>query len=118
MKRSVLLLISIAFMANLFAQTNGGGGAVNGHIYADPGNANTGTISPGITFGGGSGEGIASKRNGGANQYGLDFYTNFTNRMVITNGGFVGIGTLSPQKQLSVATGMNIDQANENKDNV
>ncbi len=114
LKKSLLLLVSIVFSISLFAQNNGGSGAVTGHVYVDPANANTGTISPGITFGGGSGEGFASKRNGGTNQWGLDFYTNFINRMVITNGGFVGIGTATPSKQLSVATGMNIDQLNQN----
>lgn len=50
----------------------------------------------GLSFGIASGEGLASKRTAGGNQFGLDFYTNFTNRMSIANNGFVGIGTNAP----------------------
>lgn len=50
-----------------------------------------------------SGEGISSKRTGGGNQWGLDFYTNKLNRMAITFGGNVGIGTVSPSQKLHVA---------------
>ena len=57
----------------------------------------------GLTFGLASGEGIASKRTGGGNQFGLDFYTNFTNKMSITNGGYVGIGTTTPAQALEIA---------------
>jgi hypothetical protein len=63
-------------------QQNGNNGAIN-----------NGTSSgAGLTFGIGSGEGIASKRSSGGNQYGLDFYTGFTTKMSIRNDGFVGIG--------------------------
>lgn len=58
----------------------------------------------GLTFGIASGEGIASKRTGGGNQFGLDFYTGFVNRMSLTNGGFLGIGTTAPGQQLEVAS--------------
>ena len=57
----------------------------------------------GLSFGIASGEGIASKRTGGGNQFGLDFYTNFINRMSLTNGGFFGIGTTAPAQALEVA---------------
>jgi hypothetical protein len=63
---------------------------------------NDGYLTPGLTFGYGSGEGIASKRTSGGNQYGLDFYTGFANRMSITSGGKVGIGTNNPQSTLHV----------------
>jgi hypothetical protein len=86
----------------------------NGTIGIDQSNHNNGTITGGLIFGGGSGEGIASKRTGGGNQYGLDFYSNFTNRMSITNAGKIGIGTSSPQQMFSVAGSMNIDQNNQN----
>lgn len=46
-----------------------------------------------MQFGNYSGEGISSKRNEGAGRYGLDFYTNFNNRLHIGNDGAVGVGT-------------------------
>ena len=55
-----------------------------------------------LTFGSISGEAIASKRTTGGNKWGIDFYTANSNRMSITNGGFVGIGTTSPSNVLSV----------------
>jgi len=75
-----------------------------GNVNVDPDSLNAGylnnsdTNGSGLTFGSGSGEGIASQRvatGGGANQYGLDFYTSFNNRMSIRQNGFVGIGTQS-----------------------
>lgn len=76
--------------ANAFLQ-------VKGDIVADNDGTNTGSVSNGIRFGGtGSGEGIASKRNAGGNQNGLDFYTASANRMNISNSGQVTIpGNLS-----------------------
>jgi hypothetical protein len=116
MKKILLLITNSLFAILLFAQTNSGGGAPAGAVFVDPSNYNGGTLNPGpsLLFGGPTGEGIASKRNGGGNQWGLDFYTNHLNRIAITNGGFVGIGTTTPQKQLSISTGMNIDQSNQN----
>lgn len=75
-----------------------------GNVNIDPEGLNSGylnngnTNGSGITFGISSGEGIASQRlvGAGANQYGLDFYTDFTKRMSITQSGFVGIGTQTP----------------------
>ena len=70
----------------------------NGNVNIDPDNLNAGFInngntnSSGLTFGKNSGEGIASERQPGGNQNGLDFYTSFANRMSILNNGFVGIG--------------------------
>ncbi len=75
----------------------------DGQLAADPGNLNDGSISPALSFGQGSGEGIASKRTPTGNQYGLDFYTGFINRMSITQGGNVGIGTNAPSVRLEVA---------------
>lgn len=58
-------------------------------------NTNNGTTLD-LNFGGigsaSSGEGIGSKRTAGGNQFGLDFYTNFLNRMRIENSGKVIIG--------------------------
>ena len=90
----------------------------NGTIGIDQSNLNNGTITSGLSFGFQSGEGIAYKRTGGGNQFGLDFYSNFTNRMSITNGGKVGIGTTSPQQMLSVGASVNIDQNNVNNGNL
>jgi hypothetical protein len=59
-------------------------------------NINNGSLIEGLTFGSGSGEGIGSKRTSGFNRYGLDFYTSFQNRMIITNDGRVGIGYTDP----------------------
>ncbi len=61
------------------------------------------TTGNGLSFGLNSGEGIASKRTAGGNQFGLDFYTGFINRMVIRQTGQVGIGTLAPGQYLEVA---------------
>jgi hypothetical protein len=79
--------------------------ALNGALAIDTANANIGQVNPGITFGNASGEGIASKRTAGGNQYGLDLYTGFSLRMSITNAGDVGIGTNSPDAQLTLGGG-------------
>ena len=80
--------------------------SVNGGLVIDQANLNDGTLPPGtntaLTFGSGSGEGIVSKRTAGGNQFGMDFYTNFINRMSITNGGNVGIGQTNPLARLWV----------------
>jgi hypothetical protein len=75
--------------------------SVNAGANVDQGNLNPGNVvSPGLTFGYGSGEGIASCRAiGGTNQYGLDFYTDFQRRMSINNGGAVTIGAASVNQQ-------------------
>ena len=73
-------------------------------IFLDGTNSNTGTKTPGLYFGGsGSGEVIASKRNTGTDQYGIDFYTSSNLRMSVTNNGNVGIGTITPGSKLTVA---------------
>ncbi|RYE36866.1 MAG: hypothetical protein EOP42_01765 [Sphingobacteriaceae bacterium] len=72
-------------------------------IYIDAALSNTGTLNPGLYFGGASsGEGISSKRTSGTNQYGIDFYTASNNRMTINNGGNVGIGTNTPTEKLDI----------------
>jgi hypothetical protein len=84
-------------------------------MIVDNAGLNNGAVTPGITFGTTSGEGIASKRTAGGNQYGLDFYSNFANRMSITKAGLVGIGTTTPQYTLDVTgniralTALNVD---------
>ena len=67
--------------------------SVHGGLNLDQANLNAGFINNGntngyaLTFGSGSGEGIASERVAGANQYGLDFYTDFAQRMSLNNSG-------------------------------
>ncbi len=67
-------------------------------------NKNNGGISPGLRLGQASGEGMASKRTAGGNQYGLDFFTSYTSRMSIAGSGQVSIGTTpTGQAQLAVS---------------
>ena len=81
---------------------NGSINAANS-IYVDGANSNTGTLNPGLYFGGASsGEVISSKRTTGTNQYGIDFYTSSNNRMTIGNTGNIGIGTTTPTEKLDV----------------
>lgn len=82
--------------------------SVNRAMNIDQANANNGTVNSALTFGSGSGEAIASKRTAGGNQFGLDFYTNSNNRMSITNGGNVGIGTTTPTEKLEIAGNLKI----------
>ncbi|MGA9150094.1 MAG: hypothetical protein WBZ36_05920 [Candidatus Nitrosopolaris sp.] len=72
--------------------------SINGALTIDNGNSNDGALNNGTPAGNGlyfgngpagSGEGIASKRTTGGNQFGLDFYTAFTRRMYIDNNGTV-----------------------------
>jgi hypothetical protein len=73
-------------------------------VHIDSLGNNNGALDFGLKFGGAisSGEGVASKRTSGGNQYGLDFYTSSANRMSIANNGFVGINTTSPSERLEV----------------
>ncbi len=73
-------------------------------VVVDSYSTNAGTVTSGaVRFGGGNtGEAIASRRTAGTNQYGLDFYTNFTPRISVTVAGNVGIGTRSPTMPLHV----------------
>ena len=65
----------------------------SGNVNVDPMGMNSGlfntggTNSSGLSFGLTSGEGIASKRTAGGNQYGLDFYTSYAPRMSLDNSG-------------------------------
>jgi hypothetical protein len=85
--------------------TGSSGGAI---VDADVQGKNAGTPTPGLRFGGAaSGEGIASNRVGGLDAFGLDFYTEFTSRMLIAQDGRVGIGTFHPVNQLEVDSASN-----------
>lgn len=80
-----------------------GGVGLDAALNVDLGGRNNGTMDYALTFGGfGSGEGLGSKRTSGGNQYGLDFYTDFTSRISIANNGNVGIGASSPTYKLQV----------------
>ena len=108
-----LVLGSINGVNGASADTNVGVGttapeerlSVGGGLRIDQNNQNSGSASFALTFGHASGEGIGSKRTSGGNQFGLDFYTLFTNRMSITQGGDVGIGTTSPSARLQIRDG-------------
>jgi hypothetical protein len=86
----------------------------DGDVNVDPQDLNAGAInsgntnSSGLTFGAGSGEGIASQRTAGIDQFSLDFYTAFVNRMTIIQSGLVGIGTTNPAAQLDVESAASI----------
>jgi hypothetical protein len=119
--------------------------SLNGGINIDQSSLNRGTVNNALTFGTSygstSGEGIGSIRtNGYADSFGLDFYTDYVNRMTILNNGNVGIGTdnpdglltvkgtftattvglggAMPQQTLSLNGGMNIDQSSLNRGTV
>lgn len=85
--------LTIDRYGNTTIVTNLGVGAA---LVVDNASINDGTIAPGLTFGASSGEGIASKRTAGGNQFGLDFYTGGSARLSIDNVGRVGIGTMTP----------------------
>ncbi len=90
---------------------NNGSATANGGIVVDNANANSGSLTSALTFGAGSGEGVASKRTAGGNLNGLDFYTNFVNRMAITNGGNLGIGTTEPSVKVQIEGGTDVEPA-------
>ncbi len=97
--------------STIWLEGNTNTGAVNAtgtvtaaSINADPLNKNAGGPTPGIVFGAGSGEGIASNRTIGLTKFGLDFYTEFAARMSILQNGQVGIGTQNPGAGLGVVS--------------
>jgi hypothetical protein len=59
----------------------------DGKVWVDPSGLNNGNLVPGLAFGQSSGEGIASKRTSGGNQYGLDFYANYQVRLSLRQSG-------------------------------
>jgi hypothetical protein len=94
----------------------GGSGSVSGtsgtfstNVIVDNSGANNEDVHSALLFGGGSsGEGIVSDRVGTSvhpNQFGLDFLTNSTQRLSITQTGTVGIGTAAPGHLLDVSVG-------------
>jgi trimeric autotransporter adhesin len=77
------------------------GNVASGTVEVDAAAANSGGWSPALNFGGG-GEVITSTRTASTNQYGLDFFTDYSPRLSITNTGLVGIGVRSPGWMLEV----------------
>ena len=75
---------------------------VGGAVVVDALNTNRGGLDPGLTFGANSGEGIASKRNAGSNQYSLELYTRSFSRVTVANDGNIGIGVQDPAEKLHV----------------
>lgn len=77
--------------------------SVTGGMNIDQANQNNGGDSAdALTFGAGSGEGIASKRTTGGSQYDLELCTGFLQRMIILNNGNIGIGTSASTAPLDV----------------
>ncbi len=67
------------------------------NVVADPNGLNAGALAPGLLLGGaGSGEGLASKRTAGGNQYGLDLFTASASRLAIANNGAIHLGAGNP----------------------
>jgi len=106
--------LTVTSSQSSFSGSLGLGGVTNsqqtlsliGGMNIDQGSSNTGTLGGNaFTFGSGSGEGFASKRTTGGNQYDLEFYTDFLQRLLILNNGNVGIGNSSPSNLLVVGTG-------------
>lgn len=94
-----------------------------GSLIVDSQQANDGTFNKpnsrsvtgeGLVFGENSGEGIASKRTSGGNQYGLDFYTNYTRRLSIDLNGNL-YGQDSSAGAISMTGGLAIDQQGANQ---
>jgi hypothetical protein len=75
---------SNVFVPSLYEETD---------VNIDINNANSGNISPGLRLGSASGEGMASKRTSGGNQFGVDLYTGYSPRLSINSSGQVAIGT-------------------------
>lgn len=97
------------------ATIRAGYGVMKKDLRVDDNDANNGDTSNTLRFGAFyTGEAIGSKRTLGGNHFGLDFYTNYLNRMVIAYGGNVGIGIYSPARLLSVATDIAVDENNAN----
>ncbi len=88
-----------------------------GDVTIDPGSTNNGALLPGLTFGASSGEGIASKRTSGGNQFGLDFFTGSTSRMSIDNAGDIQIGANSPNAILNINAFLDIQNNTRINDN-
>jgi hypothetical protein len=89
--------------------------SIKAGMNIDQTNLNHGTLDNNVLrFGSSSGEAIGSGRVSGDNVYGLDFYAGGLKRMVIANGGNVGIGTTTPQYPLDINGRMRLSGTNPN----
>ncbi|HTB32091.1 MAG TPA: hypothetical protein VK808_08705, partial [Bacteroidia bacterium] len=79
---------------------------VNSGLNIDELNLDNGTLPAApdyaLTFGLASGEGIGSQRTTGAKEFGLDFYTSFTEKMTLINNGNLGVSNTAPTTLLQV----------------
>jgi len=94
-----------------------GNETVSGSLRVDSKGLNNGGVFgvPGITFGtSDSGEGIASKRTPGGNQFDVSLYTGYAPRLTVANNGNVGIGTTNPQHPLHVIGDLKLAKSNGN----
>lgn len=121
MKKTIVIFI-VVFPAILSAQKKVGVGtvspeqrlSVDSTLVVDQGNFDDGN-KPSLRFGSGSGEAIGSRRIvGGSNPFGIDFWTGFNKRMVLTNAGNFGIGTDTPSVALAVNGDVLVDYHSTN----
>jgi len=90
--------------SNLLATGSAGASVIDADVQGQNGASSI----PGLRFGGStSGETIASNRNIALNRFGLDFYTNFSPRVSITQSGQMGIANQVPHNQLDVISQSN-----------
>jgi hypothetical protein len=103
-------IFSVGNMTSLGNITSDGtitsSGLISGGLNVDSTGQNDGNIhTNALTFGtgsNGSGEGIASQRTSGPNQFDLALYTGFNPRLTVLASGNVGIGMTAPVAQLDV----------------
>jgi hypothetical protein len=97
-------VMGITYSTSGFGVYSAGPLGNTGDLRQDINGYNPGAVTPGgIRFGSGNtGEGIASARQGTVNLNGIDLYTNFIQRLSVTNVGYIGIGTTAPANQLEV----------------
>jgi hypothetical protein len=77
--------------------------SVKGTILVDAGNQNAGSPdSAALLFGTATKVGISSNRAGALNANGLDFWTNNSKRLSISNTGLIGINTSTPGYSLDI----------------
>ena len=77
--------------------------SIDSGLNIDQANVNGFALESALTFGNNRKVGIGSRRTVGANQAGLDFYTQGLRRMVIDSFGNVGIGTTTPDRLLHIS---------------
>jgi hypothetical protein len=104
------LLGNVTIGGSLTTGTSGGNSLIAAGLNVDPNNQNIGNVySNALTFGRSSGEGIASKRSGASGSWDLEFYTDFDNRMTVSQNGNVGIHTTTPSETLEINGTSRID---------